>query len=121
MPNKRKADPIPTKKESLPVVGARGDEINLYNAPNGKVKLDVQLEHDTVWLSLDQMATLFERDKSVVPRHLRKVFADGEFERSSVVARYATTAEESSVVQVEGGRTMLTKHLTNVFRSGELD
>jgi len=69
-------------------------------------KLDVQLEHDTVWLNLDQMSTLFERDKSVISRHLRKVFADGELERSSVVAKNATTAEDSSVVQDEGGRTV---------------
>jgi hypothetical protein len=49
---------------------------------------------------------LFERDKSVISRHLRKVFADGELERSSVVARNATTTEESSVVQDEGERTV---------------
>ena len=66
----------------------------------------MQLEHDTVWLNLDQMSTLFERDKSVISRHLRKVFADGELERSSVVAKNATTAEDSSVVQDEGGRTV---------------
>ena len=106
MPNKRRHDLIEQDKNSSPIAGARGGEIILYNAPDGTAKLDVQLEHDTVWLNLDQMATLFERDKSVISRHLRKVFADGELERSSVVAKNATTAEDSSVVQDEGGRTV---------------
>src|SRR5450756_2910981 len=106
MPTKRRHDLIEQDKGSSPIAGARGGEIILYNAPDGTAKLDVQLEHDTVWLKLDQMSTLFERDKSVISRHLRKVFADGELERSSVVAKNATTAEDSSVVQDEGGRTV---------------
>src|SRR5450830_286734 len=106
MPNKRKRDLIEQDKNSSPIARARGGEIILYNAPDGTAKLDVQLEHDTAWLNLDQMSTLFERDKSVISRHLRKVFADGELERSSVVAKNATTAEDSSVVQDEGGRTV---------------
>src|SRR5450756_2552830 len=56
MPNKRKRDLIEQDKNSSPIACARGGEIVLYNAPDGMAKLDVQLEHDTVWLNLDQMS-----------------------------------------------------------------
>jgi hypothetical protein len=75
-------------------------EIVLYEAPDGQIRLDVRLERDTVWLSLNQMAELFGRDKSVVSRHLRNVFASGELERGATVARNAT-------VQREGDREMV--------------
>ena len=52
-----------------------GGEVILYQAPDGEIRLDVRLEKDTVWLSLAQMAELFGRDKSVISRHLRTIFA----------------------------------------------
>lgn len=75
--------------------------IVLYQSPEGQVRLDVRLERDTVWLSLDQMAALFERDKSVISRHLRNVFASGELERQSVVAENATAAADGKTYQVD--------------------
>lgn len=63
--------------------------------------LQVRLERESLWLSLNQMATLFERDKSVISRHLSKVFGDEELARSSVVAQYATTAADGKTYQVE--------------------
>jgi prophage maintenance system killer protein len=80
--------------------GPRG-EVALYEAPDGAVKLNVRLEHDNVWLSLDQIAALFERHKSVVSRHLRNVFNEGELHRNSVVAKNATTAADGKVYQIE--------------------
>ena len=77
--------------------GYGGSAIVLYHAPDGQVSLDVRLERDTVWLSLNQIATVFERDKSVISRHLRNVFREGELDRQSTVAFFAT-------VQEEGGR-----------------
>jgi len=74
-----------------------GGEIVLYQAPDGSVKLDVRLERDTIWLSLNQMALLFERDKSVISRHLRNIYREGELDMESTVAFFAT-------VQDEGGR-----------------
>ncbi len=62
---------------------------------------DVRLEQDTAWLSLDQVAALFGRHKSVISRHLRNVFATGELERPSVVAENATTASDGKTYQVE--------------------
>src|SRR4051812_40539119 len=63
--------------------------------------VEVRLDKDTVWLSLDQIAELFKRDKSVISRHLRNVFITNELERNSVVAKYATTARDGKAYQVE--------------------
>jgi hypothetical protein len=77
--------------------GDKKGEIALYKAADGGATLEVRLENDTVWLSLNQIADLFSRDKSVVSRHLRNVFNEKELDRKSTVAFFAT-------VQVEGGR-----------------
>ena len=53
-------------------------EIVLYDAPDGGVRLEVRLEEEASWLNLNQLVALFERDKSVISRHLRKVFKEGE-------------------------------------------
>jgi len=69
-------------------------EVVVYEAPDGEVRVDVRLERDTVWLSLGQMADLFGRDKSVISRHLRSVFASGELDREATVAKNATVQRE---------------------------
>lgn len=71
-----------------------GGEIVLYQSMDGAVQLDVRLEQETVWLSLNQIAELFGRDKSVISRHLRNVFASGELERGATVAKIATVQRE---------------------------
>ena len=76
-------------------------EIVLYKSPDGSVQLDVSLQKETIWLSLNQLAELFARDKSVVSRHLRNIFKEGELRRSSVVAKNATTAADGKRYQVE--------------------
>lgn len=76
-------------------------EIVLFDTPDGTVRLEVRLEDETVWLSLNQMANLFDRDKSVVSRHLRNIFQSGELERDSVVAKSATTAADGKRYAVE--------------------
>lgn len=77
-----------------------GGEVLVYETPDGAVRVDVRLEAETVWLSLNQMAELFGRDKSVISRHLRNVFASGELERAATVAKNAT-------VQREGDREVI--------------
>ena len=79
---------------------ADNNSVVLYEGPEGS-KLEVQLDHETVWLSLNQMAELFNRDKSVVSRHLSNVFRETELVRDSVVAKYATTAADGKTYQVE--------------------
>jgi len=76
-------------------------EIVLYRAADGGPALDVRLERETVWLSLNQLVDLFGRDKSVISRHLRNVFKEGELERTAVVAKNATTAADGKTYQVE--------------------
>ena len=69
-------------------------EIKIYKTPEGKTSIEVKLEKDTVWLSLNQIAELFERDKSVISRHIRNIFKEGELERNSTVAKIATVQKE---------------------------
>ena len=76
-------------------------EIIIYQAPDGQTSIDVKLENETIWLNLNQMATLFERDKSVISRHLSNVFKEQELDYSSVVAKNATTGSDGKTYQVE--------------------
>ena len=73
----------------------------LYQTEDGRTRLQVRLEGETVWLSLNQLADLFQRDKSVISRHIKNVFEEGELVRSSVVAESATTAADGKTYQVE--------------------
>lgn len=76
---------------------ARSSHIELYQVESGDTEISVRLEDDTVWLSLNQMSDLFQRDKSVVSRHIGNIYKEKELVRKATVAKYAT-------VQVEGGR-----------------
>ena len=76
---------------------ASGSEIVLYEAADGEVRLDVRLDHDTVWLTQRQMADLFDTSTDNVSLHLKNIFADSELEESA-------TTEDFSVVQSEGNR-----------------
>jgi hypothetical protein len=78
-----------------------GGDVVVYQEKDGRVRLEVRLEGETVWLSLTQMAELFGRDKSVISRHLRSVFGSGELVRKAVVAENATTAADGRTYQVE--------------------
>ena len=71
-------------------------EVVLFEAKDGQVRLDVRVEHESVWLSLNQMAELFERDKSVISRHLRNVFISGELDRAATAAKNATVQREGA-------------------------
>ena len=74
-----------------------GNKIQIYQTADGKTQVDVRMEKDTLWLTLLQMAELFDRDKSVISRHLKNIFDTGELPREATVAKSAT-------VQTEGGR-----------------
>ncbi|MBP3737163.1 MAG: virulence RhuM family protein [Lachnospiraceae bacterium] len=75
-------------------------EIILYQTEDGLSRIDVNMKDDTVWLSLDQMAELFQRDKSTVSRHIKNVFSEGELSKEAVVAKFATTASDGKEYQV---------------------
>lgn len=76
-------------------------EVILYKTPQNETELVVKLSKETVWLSLDQMATLFDRDKSVISRHIKNIFQEKELNSNSVVAKYATTAADGKTYHVD--------------------
>lgn len=76
-------------------------DIVIYQTEDGETKIDVRFVDETVWLSLDQLSVLFERNKSTISRHLKNIFEEGELERDSVVAKIATTAADGKTYQVD--------------------
>ena len=74
-------------------------DIIIYTTEDGLTKVETTFDNDTVWLSLEQMSELFQRDKSTISRHIRNVFDEGELDRNSTVANFAT-------VQTEGSRSV---------------
>lgn len=76
-------------------------EIIIYQPKTGGPRFEVELNKETVWLSLDQMTFLFGRDKSVISRHIKNVFQEKELSRNSVVANFATTAADGKVYRVD--------------------
>lgn len=79
----------------------REAEFLLYQAEDGRTRVEVRFDGETAWLSLGQMAELFQRDKSVISRHVKNLFEEGELERAPVVAESATTAADGKTYQVE--------------------
>lgn len=75
-------------------------EFLLYTTEDGQFRLEVRLTGDTVWLSMGQMAEMLQRDKSVISRHIKNVFEEGELQADSVVAEFATTAADGKSYQV---------------------
>ena len=82
-----------SKKESGHIV--------IFQSADGKVSVDARFDAETAWLSLDQMAALFERDKSSISRHIKNIFEEGELMPEAVVAKIATTAADGKVYQVD--------------------
>ena len=72
-------------------------QIILYQTQDGESKIEVTLADDTVWLNLDQMAELFQRNKSTISRHIKNVFEAGELNKEVVVAKYATTTLHGAI------------------------
>ena len=73
----------------------------MYTTEDGITKIQANFDNDTVWLSIDQMAELFQRDKSTISRHIKNIFEEGEYVSESVVANFATTAADGKTYQVE--------------------
>ena len=75
--------------------------IIIYQTEDGLTKIDVNIQGETVWLSLDLMAELFQRDKSTISRHIKNIFSEGELSPEAVVAKFATTATDGKTYQVD--------------------
>ena len=78
----------------------RADMI-IYTTEDGMTKVETTFDGDTVWLSIDQMAELFQRDRSVIGKHVRNIFKEGELEKESVWAKFAYTATDGKVYKVD--------------------
>ena len=73
----------------------------IFKTDDNQITVDVRFYDESVWLTLDQMATLFERDKSTISRHIKNIFTEGELVRDSVVANFATTATDGKEYHVD--------------------
>ncbi len=82
-------------------LGKREAEFLLYQTEDGHNRVEVRFSGETVWLSLGQMVELFQRDKSVISRHIKNIFEEGELDAGAVVAKFATTAADGKNYQVE--------------------
>ena len=71
--------------------------IIIYQTEDGQTKVDAIFSGETVWLSLNQMADLFQRDKSTISRHIKNVFEEGELDRKVVVAKFTTTTHHGAI------------------------
>lgn len=76
-------------------------EIVMYQTEDGLTKIEATFDSDTVWLSIDQMAELFQRDRSVIGKHIRNIFKEGELVKNSVWAKFAYTASDGKDYQVD--------------------
>lgn len=71
-----------------------GSEILLYSTEDGKAKIEVRLENETVWLSQSQMVDLFQTTKQIISLHIRNIFKERELQEDSVIKEYLTTASD---------------------------
>ena len=74
------------------------NKIEIYTNKNNETSIEVKFDDDTVWLSLNQISEVFARDKSVISRHIKKIFDDNELSKNSAVAKNATTASGLSTL-----------------------
>ena len=87
-------------------------EMIIYQTEDGLTKVNVTFEEDTVWLTIDQMASLFQRDRSVIGKHVRNILKEGELQKESVWANFAHTAEDGKAYK---GATLMSDHMSGDF------
>ena len=87
--------------ETVCLLGKRKADMIIYTTEDGLTKVETTFDGETVWLSIDQMAELFQRDRSVIGKHVRNIFKEGELEKESVWAKFAYTATDGKVYNVD--------------------
>lgn len=83
------------------LIQPQNTEIIMYQTEDGLTKVDVQMSGETVWLTREQMAELFQRDRSVIGKHIKNIFDEGELRKEAVWAKFAHTAEDGKTYQVD--------------------
>ena len=73
----------------------------MYTTEDGVTKIEVTFDHNTVWLSIDQMAELFQRDKSIIGKHIKNILKEGELTKETIWAKFAYTASDDKTYQVD--------------------
>ena len=76
------------------------NEIILYQTQDGSTTLDVMVENETVWLNQAQMVMLFGREQSVISRHIRNIFREGELDEKVVYAKFAYTTQHGAIKKI---------------------
>lgn len=97
---------------------AMNDEIIIYKSEDGIIKVDVLFSDETVWLTQEQMAILFQRDKSVISRHIRNIFDEGELQEEVVVAKNAITTPHGAMANKQQTREIRYYNLDVIISVG---
>ena len=82
-------------------MSANNTSLIMYVTEDGVTRIQATFDQETLWLSIDQMAELFQRDKSVIGKHVRSIFSEGELDKKSVWAKFAYTASDGKTYQVD--------------------
>ena len=75
----------------------KNNQLIIYQTEDGKVKIETHFENETVWLSIEQIAELFQRDRSVISKHIRNIFKEGELNEEVVCANFALTTQHGAI------------------------
>ena len=87
--------------ETVCLLGKRKADMIIYTTEDGLTKVETTFDGETGWLAIDQMSELFQRDRSVIGKHVRNIFKEGELEKESVWAKFAYTATDGKVYNVD--------------------
>ena len=74
------------------------NQLIIYQTEDGKIKIETHFENESVWLNIEQISELFQRDRSVISRHIRNIFNEDELEKQVVCANFAHTTQHGAIV-----------------------
>ena len=94
------------------------NQIVIYQTDNGQTAIDVRMENETVWLTQAQMATLFQKDRTVIGRHIRNVFKEGELDEKVVCANFAHTTQHGAIIGKQQRQEVMLYNLDVIISVG---
>ena len=75
----------------------KNNQLIIYKTEDGKIKIETNFKDETVWLTQEQIGELFQRDRSVISRHIKNIFSEGELEEKKVCANFAHTTPHGAI------------------------